>query len=80
MDFRNSQELKILEDNLVDGLKIFKEIFGYSSKSFIAPSYVWDDNIERILKKFGVNYIQGIRQQFVPKIGRDKLSRSKKTA
>lgn len=49
-----------------DGLNIFKEIFGETSKSFIAPCYNWDPAIEEILKSNGVEWIQGIRSQLIP--------------
>ena len=43
---------------LDDGFRMFREIFGYGSKSFIAPNYVWDDVVENILYRLGVTYIQ----------------------
>ena len=49
-----------------DGLNIFKEIFGETSKSFIAPCYNWDPAIEEVLKHNGVEWIQGIRSQLIP--------------
>lgn len=57
-----------------EGAHIFHNIFNYQSKSFIAPSYVWNDEIERILAHNGVKYIQGIRLQKKPVIGKKNLT------
>ena len=48
-----------------EGLKIFKRIFGYASKSFIAPNYIWDDMIEKYIFKNGVEFIQTRSAQLV---------------
>lgn len=48
-----------------DGLNKFKEIFGYSSKSFIAPNYVWDDTVEQSICEEGVEFIQSSTAQQV---------------
>jgi hypothetical protein len=45
-------------DVVKTGLKKFKEIFGYSSESMIAPNYVWDDEIEKVASQLGVKYFQ----------------------
>jgi len=50
-----------------EGLKIFAEIFGYQSKSFIAPNYVWGDDIELATAKNGVSYLQGCTVQSLPR-------------
>lgn len=52
-----------------DGLAQFKETFGYSSKSFIAPCYTWDSRIEETLVNGGVEYLQGGMFQYEPKAG-----------
>lgn len=38
---------------------IFEKIFGFKSKSFIAPNYYWDYEIEKILSQNEVEYLQG---------------------
>lgn len=73
LDFIDINDLKIKVKAIEDGLKIFKNIFGYKSKSFIAPSYVWDENIEMVLKENRVDYIQGMRFQKIPKLGKELL-------
>lgn len=49
-----------------DALRMFKEIFGYGSKSFIATTYEWSPKIEPFLVQRGVKYIQGAFQQKIP--------------
>lgn len=49
-----------------DALRMFKEIFGYTSKSFIATTYEWSPKIEPFLIQGGVKYIQGMFQQKIP--------------
>jgi hypothetical protein len=53
---------KIIEE----GLNIFEETFGYKSKTFIAPCYTWDNQLEGFLAKKGIQCIQGIRSQLSP--------------
>ncbi|NOR88213.1 MAG: hypothetical protein GQ527_11440 [Bacteroidales bacterium] len=58
----------ISEQKLVvkEGIKIFKDTFGEDSKSFIAPCYNWDPQLEKTLQENGVEWIQGIRNQYIP--------------
>lgn len=52
---------------LRDSAKIFEDYFGFKSKTFISPAYVWDTKINHILHEIGVHSIQGIKLQFQPK-------------
>lgn len=66
--FNSSEDADIREFEQIinDALRIFKEIFGYESKSFIATTYEWSPKIEPFLTERGVKYIQGTFQQKVP--------------
>ncbi len=44
---------------LKEGLSMFENTFGFPSKSFIAPNYVWDDTVEMTLADAGVSILQG---------------------
>lgn len=68
VDFRNDLE---------SGLDIFNKLWGYSSKSFIAPIYNWSVDVEKWLHDFGVKYLQGLHIQRVPD-SRKLLSYKKK--
>ena len=56
-------EKQFLVDSIQDGLNIFEKIFGFKSKSMIAPCYTWDFDVERISNQSGVLFIQGTRVQ-----------------
>ena len=49
-----------------EGLAMFENVFGFVSKSFIAPCYNWDPAIESTLISKGVILVQGVRNQMVP--------------
>jgi len=49
-----------------EGLQIFEETFGFRSKTFIAPCYNWDTNLEPLLAENGIEWIQGLRSQLHP--------------
>ena len=59
LDYNNEQEQQFCCNAVQDGLFQFNKVFGFYSKSFIAPNYVWGETIEQTLKKNNVVYIQG---------------------
>lgn len=60
------EELKFNRSAIVqEGLELFKKTFGYVSESFIAPNYVWDEEIESAIAEKGVKYLQGLTVQRV---------------
>jgi hypothetical protein len=53
------------EDKLrifLEGLELFKELFGYSSESIIPTNYTWSPDFNSAVNQLGVNFLQGIRQ------------------
>ncbi|MFZ4057304.1 MAG: hypothetical protein ACOYKE_04170 [Ferruginibacter sp.] len=50
----------------IEGLEIFKSIWGFQSASFIAPCYIWPSSLEPALAKYGVKFIQSITWQQDP--------------
>lgn len=65
-DFDAMGELETQKKIIAEGLSIFKQLFEYESKSFIAPNYVWHRSLEPILAENGVKYIQGAGYQREP--------------
>lgn len=57
------EEQKVI---IAEGLRLFEQIFGFKSNSFIAPCYNWDTEIEPALVENGVEIIQGLKGQFAP--------------
>lgn len=47
-------------DNILsDAARIFNNVFGYQSKSFIAPNYTWNKKNEKVMANLGIKFIQG---------------------
>lgn len=65
-NYDTEEEQKVLRDILSDGVELFAKIFEYSSKSFIAPCYIWGNDLESELFKKGIEYIQGKNIQYLP--------------
>lgn len=66
LDYDNENDAKTALQSIEEATDIFKKSFGYHSKSFIAPNYVWDTKVEEILSKKGVTYLQGSFIQKTP--------------
>jgi hypothetical protein len=66
LDCDSPEHLAQLSGVLTEGLKIFKHLWGYDSKSFIANCYVWSRDLEPILNLQGVHYLQGVVYQREP--------------
>ena len=60
------EDIRDFEVVIDDALRLFKEIFGFGSKSFIPTTYEWSPKIEPFLVQRGVKYIQGTFQQKIP--------------
>lgn len=60
-DFESAEEEQQVNEIAKDGLRIFKELFGFASESFIAPNYVWSESLEKNIAEEGVRFIQGAR-------------------
>lgn len=59
-------DIEFVKKSIEEGLELFESTFGYQSKSFMAPSYTWNDDVEQILHKKGVKYIQSVYYQNSP--------------
>lgn len=59
MIYRNAEELAVIERSIREGAELFKNIFGYTATSFIAPLYTWNPELEKPLASVGIKYIQG---------------------
>jgi hypothetical protein len=66
LDGDSAEALKAKAEIINEGLQLFKSIWGFSSKSFIAPCYIWDTALEPILSDNGVQYLQGMVSQLQP--------------
>ena len=48
-------------DIVAQSLEMFNNVWGYRSRTFIAPCYTWNDKIEKVLRDNGVELLQSGR-------------------
>ena len=65
-DFNSRDELDYVCSTTAEGMEMFEQIFGYKSRSCIAPNYVWPKEMEKIWAAGGVQLVQGQRNQLIP--------------
>jgi len=65
-DYDHFEDVDFIEKIVKDGLKLFNQIWGFQSKSFIAGCYIWHSSLEKTLASEGVRYIQGMVIQSEP--------------
>lgn len=56
--YKDNDGKKAVAQSLNDASRMFEESFGFTSKSFIAPLYTWDDDLEPVMSENGIIYIQ----------------------
>ncbi len=61
-----AEDVHCILDILRDGLKLFTETFGFSSRTFIGCNYVWPEQVEACLAANDVDFLQGQRAQLLP--------------
>ena len=57
----DDESQKYVCDTVAQSLSLFRKIWGFASRTFIAPCYTWNDKIENILFDNGVELVQGAR-------------------
>ena len=62
----DSEDLNYCNASIKEGLTLFKELFGFDSKSFIANNYIWPPKIEQALFDGGVRHFQGMKYRLLP--------------
>lgn len=65
-NFDSPSQQQDLVPIVAEGMQLFRDLFGYSSQSFIASCYIWDDFVEELLLQEGVRFIQGGKAQWIP--------------
>lgn len=71
------EDLDFCKQSIQEGLKLFEQLIGYPSESFIATTYTWSSKIEPFLSTCGVKYLQGMVHQRVPLDGGERFSYKK---
>jgi hypothetical protein len=65
-DMEDPNDIEYQKLIIKDGLKIFYELFGYKSASFIANNFIWDSQLNSTLFENGVSILQGMKKQYLP--------------
>lgn len=55
----NREDYAFACESVREGLSLFEQMFGFKSKSMIAPNYTWDEEIEAVAAGNGVEFMQG---------------------
>jgi hypothetical protein len=63
-NWTNVDEIENQKKVIIDGLSLFKQIFGFESVSFVASQSIYSNDINKTLLENGVNLISG--QQYCP--------------
>lgn len=66
LDLDSEGESLCQEEIIIDAVRRFRDLFGFYPQSFIAPNYIWNENVENVLSQNGIKYLQGSRIQKVP--------------
>jgi hypothetical protein len=67
LGYDHPDEIQLLQKILIDSSLLFSKIWGFKSKSFIAPCFIWPTILESTLKDMGIDYLQGAFVQYQPK-------------
>jgi len=65
-NFESEKELVFQKQAIIEGTKLFESLFGYKSKTFIAPRYVWSNMLNETIRNCGVITLQGNYYQVEP--------------
>jgi hypothetical protein len=65
-DAESAADIERHRHTLKEGLELFRELFGYPSKSFIAPNFVFPPSLDRVLAENGIEYVQGMKYRKLP--------------
>ena len=59
----NKEEQSSIDEIVNEGLRLFEQLWGFKSQSFIAPCYCWNEEMENILAQNAVCLIQAARDK-----------------
>ena len=58
----NDEEQKDIDCIVAEGMGMFDDLWGFKSKTFVAPCYCWNEDTEKVLATCGVRLIQTSRR------------------
>lgn len=68
-EYENSLQKEFVISSMKEGMQLFEKAFGFSSKTIIAPRYIWNSDLEKTFKEVGVKHIQTTFYQQQPTKG-----------
>lgn len=69
-----NEALATKKEIIKEAANIFYSVFNYRSSTFIAPNYIWDDEVEEAALSCGISYFQGAYKQILPsKFGNEAI-------
>lgn len=71
------EDITFYNQSITEGLNLFELLFGFRSESFIATTYCWPLEVEPVLIKNGVRYLQGMVVQSIPVDGGENFRKKK---
>jgi hypothetical protein len=78
MNVNGQQQMDELISFTLDGLRLFRETWGYAAETMIAPCYFWHPLLENAVQDFGVRAFQGLRVQKIPGLKGDPYGYTKR--
>jgi hypothetical protein len=74
----NWEELAFAGQSVQEASSLFRDTFGFTSKTFIAPRYIWPVELEPYFKQAGIESLQGTLMQLQPEIGKSTVKLNKR--
>lgn len=75
LDIDHPEDLEHKKKQTLHGLHMFREHFGFTAQSFVAPNYIWNNELHPVLKEMGIKSIQTSRFQNIPKMNKSGYKR-----
>jgi hypothetical protein len=66
-DYEDEAGFEFVRESIKQGYSLFADVFGFKSKSIVAPCHVWDERHEKIFEELGIQFIQSSLIQLLPK-------------
>ena len=72
-NYSTQEELSTVKESIVEGLSMFQKIFGFYSRTAIAPNYLWGKELLDIFKCNNIECLQGGHFQIKPSISSGRV-------
>lgn len=59
LNYSSKSDLNQQQEKIKKAVKLFEDVFGFRSKTYIAPCYIWSSDLESAMNEAGVIALQG---------------------